>query len=291
MQYGNTLMAAGLILSLTSINAEASLTAYSSGGQNLVYSSLGNITWTADANLFMTQANSYAGGASAYVNAVIASVPGGKIIDTPNSFDTPTWSYSGYHTLSTSDFDTTYGVVSWFGAKAFTNYLNSINYADRNEWRLPNATDTGVAGPQYGFNGTDYGYNVNTASGELARLYYDELDKKARYNTSYADPQPNFGILGTSTFSDTTGSAGPFTDVHTSEYWYGTEYVLDPGYPWIFSAADGGQYVPLISKANKAYAWAVSPGQVSAVPVPGAVWLFGSGLIGLLGFKRRRKQA
>jgi len=31
-------------------------------------------------------------------------------------------------------------------------------------------------------------------------------------------------------------------------------------------------------------------GTVSAVPVPAAVWLFGSGLLGLLGFMRRRRQ-
>ena len=31
-------------------------------------------------------------------------------------------------------------------------------------------------------------------------------------------------------------------------------------------------------------------GTVSAVPVPAAVWLFGSGLIGLIGFSRRRKK-
>lgn len=44
--------------------------------------------------------------------------------------------------------------------------------------------------------------------------------------------------------------------------------------------------------------WKVDPtlgkvsyvGQVSAVPVPAAVWLFGSGLLGLVGISRRRKQ-
>jgi hypothetical protein len=42
------------------------------------------------------------------------------------------------------------------------------------------------------------------------------------------------------------------------------------------------------NKGKQGYAWAVSPGQVAAVvPVPGAVWLMGSGLLGLLASKRR----
>jgi hypothetical protein len=35
----------------------------------------------------------------------------------------------------------------------------------------------------------------------------------------------------------------------------------------------------------------VSSGSVSAVPVPAAVWLFGSGVLGLLGFNRKRSQS
>jgi hypothetical protein len=35
------------------------------------------------------------------------------------------------------------------------------------------------------------------------------------------------------------------------------------------------------------YAWVVSSGQIPAVPVPGAFWLMGSGLLGLLCFRRR----
>ena len=35
----------------------------------------------------------------------------------------------------------------------------------------------------------------------------------------------------------------------------------------------------------------VSSGSVSSVPVPAAVWLFGSGLVGLLGFNRKRSQS
>jgi hypothetical protein len=58
---------------------------------------------------------------------------------------------------------------------------------------------------------------------------------------------------------------------------------------------DGQPFVTAFSNAE----WMVNPtsgtvsyvGQVSAVPVPAAVWLFGSGLVGLVGISRRRKQA
>jgi hypothetical protein len=34
---------------------------------------------------------------------------------------------------------------------------------------------------------------------------------------------------------------------------------------------------------------AVHPGDVSAVPIPGAVWLFGSALLGLIGIRKEMK--
>jgi hypothetical protein len=42
---------------------------------------------------------------------------------------------------------------------------------------------------------------------------------------------------------------------------------------------------------EKFYAWAVRSGDVATVPLPGAVWLFGSALVGLIGLKRRKNIA
>ena len=39
---------------------------------------------------------------------------------------------------------------------------------------------------------------------------------------------------------------------------------------------------------NSEYGWTEVEGTISAVPVPAAAWLFGSGLIGLIGFARRK---
>jgi len=70
-------------------------------------------------------------------------------------------------------------------------------------------------------------------------------------------------------------------------YWSGTQYSANPNGAWSFYTNAGYQYLN-----NKDYgggfALAVSPGQISAVPLPGAAWLLGSGLLGLVGLARRK---
>jgi hypothetical protein len=80
-------------------------------------------------------------------------------------------------------------------------------------------------------------------------------------------------------------SPGPFTDVQPNFHWSGTEFAADPSTAFVFSVGiqlAGDKNVPFV-------AWAVHSGDVSAVPVPAAVWLFGSGLLGLIGIGRRKK--
>jgi hypothetical protein len=55
---------------------------------------------------------------------------------------------------------------------------------------------------------------------------------------------------------------------------------------WSFTTNGGGQHYFL--KHYRFRGWAVRPGQVAAVPVPAAVWLFGSALAGLGVIARRR---
>lgn len=44
-------------------------------------------------------------------------------------------------------------------------------------------------------------------------------------------------------------------------------------------------------KTGTLYAWAVLPGDALAVPLPAAFSLFGSGVLGLVGFARRKQTA
>jgi hypothetical protein len=266
MRINPPLLVTCLLLNLTTLTAEATLTPYTSAGQSLVYSSVSDITWTGDANLLGSLITSQ--GYNNVVNAIIAASP--VITDSPNYWDGSFGnygSYSGQYTLSAADFSSSnLGRTTWFGAQAFTSYLNSINYAGSRLWALPSAG----ANPQVGDNQT---------GGQFGQLYYNELNKLAYPGSNGSD----YGILGDGS-SYTSGTAGPFSNAQTSIYWSGTEYAPDLIGAWIFYTSSGYQIGG--TKITGFYAWAVSPGQVSAVPVPGATWLFGAGLVGLLGLKR-----
>lgn len=249
-EYKKTLLAAGLLFSFTALNAEASLTAYTSDGKSLVYDNVTNITWTGDANLLDTLETTL--GYNTLISAIIAASP--TITDIANSFDTPV--NSGQHNVTSADFSSG-GYANWFGAQAFTGYLNSISYAGSKLWALP----TAGANPQAGYNQT------GTQFGEL---FYNELGGTA------GNALPNTGNFTNEQFQP-------------SVFWTGTENVSDPSRAWDFLSYIG--YQSWHSKDVPNYAWVVSPGLVSAVPVPGTVWLFGSGLIGLLGLKRRGRPA
>ncbi len=76
-----------------------------------------------------------------------------------------------------------------------------------------------------------------------------------------------------------------FTNLQSYMYWSGSEYAPGPVNAWLFNTYGGPQGVNV--KNLQLYAWAVRPGDVAAVPVPGAFWLFGSAMVGLMGLKRR----
>jgi hypothetical protein len=85
----------------------------------------------------------------------------------------------------------------------------------------------------------------------------------------------------------TASSPGPFSNV-LSNAWYWASNRSGVGAKDLFiftSGTNGGD------TAGSWAAWAVHDGNVSTVPVPAAVWLFGSGLLGLIGVARRKKTA
>ena len=216
-------------------------------GTDMVYDTVNNITWAADANLFQTQAASNPN----LVSQIIAA-NGGVIHDTPNYYD------NGTYTLTTGDFDTSSGTMTWWGAQAWANNLSLGGYTD---WTLPSTADAA--------NPNNYGYNITTS--QMGDLFYNQLG----------------GVANNSITTTHNANYNLFSNVQNSVYWSSSEYAPFPDYAWYFLTPYGyqGNYF----KGNQFYAWAVRPGDVAAVPLPGAVWLFLSGLIGLMSVKRRNK--
>ena len=168
--------------------------------------------------------------------------------------------------------------MTWSTANAWAAALNPYG-SGITGWRLPTITDTGTSGCNWGYSGTDCGYYVSTASSEMADMFYSTLGNLAYYSTSGTSNQPGWGLTNT----------GPFSNVQSYIYWSATGYAPNTSRAWFFNFATGNQYNDV--KSNVFYAWAVHAGDVgaSAVPVPAAAWLFGSGLLGLVGVGRKRR--
>ena len=84
----------------------------------------------------------------------------------------------------------------------------------------------------------------------------------------------------------TPATPGPFSNVELNVWWYGTEF--DSSRAWDFFITNTTGTQAIVDKNNNRLAWAVYSGDVVEVPVPAAVWLFASGLLGLIGIARRR---
>lgn len=158
----------------------------------------------------------------------------------------------------TNEYYTWQEQVSW--ASSLTGILTynlnpGIDVIWDGDWRLPLTQDE-----------VD-GYNQNGS--EMGHLYYDSLG-----NVAF------FGL----------NNVGDFNNLQSSVYCSGTEYSPDPDYAGVFDFLDGEQ--DYYHKLYHSDALAVRPGQVSAaVPLPGAVWLLGSGLacFGLIRRKAGRR--
>jgi hypothetical protein len=252
MHHKKILPAAIVLFSVTAVNAHASLSLTDNGLG--VYDSGINATWTSDANLLGTLLGNLINtqGYNTIVNAIIAADP--VIYDTNNGSDN---NGSGQYKLSASDFGS--GTADWWGAQAYVSYLNSLNngagYGGSNHWALPTTVDSS--------NSTSF--PPSPSSSQLAELFYSELGGTA----SSSIPASSF-----------------FTNEQSSVYWSGTEYASDPQFAWAFVTNNGLQSVS--NKNFKFYTWAVSPGQVTAVPLPGAAWMFGVVMFGAL-FKKSKK--
>lgn len=169
------------------------------------------------------------------------------------------------------------GTMTWDKANEWIAAMNAASYLGTSGWRRPTVTDTGTPGCNFGYSGTDCGYNVDLATGEMARMFYGTLD-----NDGYATTSG--GLTGCVAVNCLTNT-GPFANLQAATYWTGTINIDGADNVWNFQFHLGYQGSQL--KSGSQYVWAMRTGDIAPVPVPAAVWLLGSALA-LLGAVRRR---
>ncbi len=184
--------------------------------------------------------------------------------------------------------------MTWANANTWASglkFLNNYKNTSITGWRLP--TTGPVNGSAFNYNyssngSTDYAYNISapgsaypgSTGSEMAHMFYITLGDKGYNDISGSSPQAGWGLT----------NSGPFSNIQTIlGYWSATSYAPNPSYAWGFGYGYGDQQS--LGKTNPAYAWAVHSGDVGAavVPIPAAAWLFGSGLLGLIGVARKKK--
>ena len=196
------------------------------------------------------------------------------------------------HTSGYTGADST-GAMDWTTA---TTWAANLNYNGLTGWRL--ASNSPVNGSSFDFTyavdgTTDRGQNITSTHSELSYMYYVNLGLKG-YNDTAGNIQSDYGIFGNGTTNGVDDSnwrqnnVGLVRNLQSYVYWSGSEYPTVPGFALILQYLNG--YQAFIIKDAQLSAWAVRPGDVAPVPVPGAVWLFGSGLVGLLSFHRKKNK-
>jgi len=128
-------------------------------GNETVLDTSTNLLWLKDANYADTELD--AAGRIAAIIANVGSVAG--------------------HTLVAGDFNASTGRMTWWGAMAWAQDPTFAGYSD---WRLPKVTDTGAPGCDFSYNNTDCSFNVDPATGEMARLWDVSLGNTPYYDTS-----------------------------------------------------------------------------------------------------------
>ncbi|MBL8199084.1 MAG: hypothetical protein JNJ67_09095 [Chromatiales bacterium] len=188
------------------------------------------------------------------------------------------------------------GRMEWDTANNWIAAMNSASYLGISDWRLPAMYDIdndGCAVDSYSsFDGGDCGYNVVSTgpqASEMASLFYDTLGNLAAFTTggalctTYAGSCPRWQ------------NTAPFSNLGSGNfYWFGQEtttdssgndYGLPAYYAWYFGPS--GAQRPQDKEGSFYNAWAVVDGDVQVVPVPAAVWLFGSAMALLAGIRRK----
>jgi hypothetical protein len=200
---------------------------------------------------------------STVVGAALIDNGGGLIYDTDFNI---TWLQDANYAKTTN-----YAAADTYGRMTFTDantWAANLVFGGTSGWRLPTA---------FNQDGSGLGWGYDVTGSELGHLWYTELNNTAPALTN----------------------TGPFLNIPTSgmplpHYLTSTVYApLGGDWAYYFALHTGYSAAALFDGSNdayKGYAWAVHDGNVgSPVPMPPSALLLGSGLLGLVGWRRFKK--
>lgn len=196
----------------------------------------------------------------------------------------------------TSGHDAT-GEMNWTDANAWAaglSFTNGVQVFDN--WRLPTLTPIngiGLVHVDTSNGSTDTGYNITgpgsahagSKASEMAHLFYNTLGNPSYETLTGANsgvcPGPSYCLK----------SVGPFSNMKLGIYWTNTASTKFEAQAFNFVTLDG--YQGTDPKTNVYYAWAVSAGDIAAVPEAQtyALMLAGLALVGTVSRRRTQKQA
>ncbi|MGR8929262.1 MAG: hypothetical protein ACU836_01390 [Gammaproteobacteria bacterium] len=197
------------------------------------------------------------------------------------------------HTKHAPNFD------SFLLTEATTTYAQSMGWRDSSDLEANAASQVSASSlTDWPFpNNNSANANVQN-SGEFVLSGYGlaliTLDWEISGNSDGADPFNDYASAGVSiTGNYDNGTASSFSNVFSKN----TGFDGDFDESGTFSMAIFGDGVQEVMGSLSAQAWASSYSVVSMgsgipeVPVPGAVWMFSSALLGLIGISRRKVTA
>lgn len=253
MKKHSGLFAAGLLACVTAGTSQASLIDL---GNGLVYDDVLDISWLQNANLAATETFGVAG-----IN-----------VD---------------------------GTMTWHTAAAWIAAMNANNYLGYSTWQLPSVSPLNGVNFNYApiHDGShDRGYNISetgtlyegSTAHQLAHLFYNSLGNDALCVPSAATNDEGCLSRATPDYYAPWGLAntGPFSNLIGYRYWYKQQSEENETRYFDFNFNDGQTGTGYFG--NPFHVLPILAGDATAVPVPGAVWLLGSGLLGLVAIGRRR---
>ncbi len=164
-----------------------------------------------------------------------------------------------------------FGVKDPYGNSVGSNFTGSDSYKTTQSWKDGGTpvTGTGLANTNEGTTG----YTENTSEGSTDAIRARIVDDSVQIAVAFGELGIDESYFKYLIFEANKG----LTDV--GNYFWNDEYSLgEAGSPYDASNPVDGNIYELDTLHG-------------VVPIPAAVWLFGSGLLGLFGFSRRKKPA